>query len=406
MKKSLNDYTNDIQKCSKCGLCMSVCPVYKVTGNDCVVSRGKFIMLNGIIKGDLKLNNNVNQYLDMCLKCNACKDFCPSGIDARKIFLAAKEEYFQSSNSVFKNFWNFNSFNFLMQIIKFKTNAYRALQLDKFVSLFYPIFSKFYLGKKFIFANNLLKCDFNNKAKKNNSKNIKAVYFKGCVNEYINPKTKKAVEYVLAKMGVDVIAVDFKCCGAPFLSEGNVQLFKDFAEYNISQIPDEFDYFLTDCATCQNSFKDYENYVENSEFLEKIKIINAKSININDFLVKYIENIEFKQKKSFTFHKPCHLDDIGFINDFLSKCTDAKYIEMKDFDSCCGFAGTFALKNIDISDKISTSKVNNALSTKVDYIVTSCPACVMGLTQGLVEIGETKEIPINFVEFIANNICE
>ncbi len=66
--------------------------------NDCSVSRGKFIMLNGVIKGDLKLNKNINKYLDMCLKCNSCKSFCPSGIDAREIFIAAKAEYFIKAN--------------------------------------------------------------------------------------------------------------------------------------------------------------------------------------------------------------------------------------------------------------------------------------------------------------------
>ena len=113
--KKLNDYKEDIHKCSKCGLCQSVCPVYEQTGNDCSVSRGKFIMLNGIIKGDLELNKNVNKYLDMCLKCNACKNFCPSDIDARKIFLAAKSEYFQKcKSSIFiKAFQSKFVFNFI-----------------------------------------------------------------------------------------------------------------------------------------------------------------------------------------------------------------------------------------------------------------------------------------------------
>ena len=79
--KNLEDYAGDINKCSKCGLCQSVCPVYKETGNDCAVSRGKFVMLDGVLKGDLKLNKNINKYLDLCLKCGKCSDFCPSGID-------------------------------------------------------------------------------------------------------------------------------------------------------------------------------------------------------------------------------------------------------------------------------------------------------------------------------------
>ena len=69
--------------------------MYRASLNECAVSRGKFNILNGIIKGDLHFSDNVKKYLDLCTGCNACKDFCPSGIDAREIFVAAKREYYQ-----------------------------------------------------------------------------------------------------------------------------------------------------------------------------------------------------------------------------------------------------------------------------------------------------------------------
>ena len=90
--KKLEDFADDINKCSKCGLCQSVCPVYRFTGNDCAVSRGKFVMLDGVLKGDLKLNKNIEKYLDMCLKCGKCKEFCPSNIEVCDIFNTAKYE--------------------------------------------------------------------------------------------------------------------------------------------------------------------------------------------------------------------------------------------------------------------------------------------------------------------------
>ena len=52
--KTLAELEEDIYKCSKCGLCQKVCPVYKVTGNECMLSRGKFTLLNGVLKKHLK----------------------------------------------------------------------------------------------------------------------------------------------------------------------------------------------------------------------------------------------------------------------------------------------------------------------------------------------------------------
>lgn len=431
--KKLNDYCEEIHKCSKCGLCQSVCPVYKVTGNDCSVSRGKFIMLNGIVKGDLKLNKNVNKYLDMCLKCNACKDFCPSDIDARKIFLTAKAEYFSNGCPNAKFLKVLHSpfvFNLFLNCAKIATNTYRFLRLDKFTKLFYPILSKFELGKKTILANEFVSGTiYNNKhschceegqspdaaiQEKNvldcfaNARNdikhkIKIVYFEGCVNNYINPKTKNIVKNILTSMNVEIIPAKFKCCGVPFLSGGNVEQFIKQAEFNLAQIPDDFDYLLTDCASCQNAFFEYENYINDEKLLEKLKKINEKSINVVDFIVKNAKSFEFDKKTSFTFHKPCHLEDLSFLQEFLAKAKNVEYIEMKDFDKCCGFSGEFAIKNPEISQQISTEKAQNSLNTKADYILTSCPSCILGLKQGEINLSTFQPFNLStFIEFLSN----
>ncbi len=57
--KTLKDLEENIYQCSKCGLCQKVCPIYKETGNECTLSRGKFTLLNGVVKKHIKLNKDV-----------------------------------------------------------------------------------------------------------------------------------------------------------------------------------------------------------------------------------------------------------------------------------------------------------------------------------------------------------
>jgi len=414
--KKLNDYKDEIHRCSKCGLCQSVCPIYEETGNDCAVSRGKFIMLNGIIKGDLKLNKNINKYLDMCSKCNACKNFCPSNIDAREIFLAAKAEYFKKCPSSFFVKLFHSNFNLILNLVKPASKTYRALKVDNLARKFYPLLLKMgWLGKKAILANEFLT---NNvveteattyTANQNKAKTAKVIYFKGCVNEFINPRTKIAAEKILEKVGAEILPITFQCCGVPFLSSGNVEQFKKQALFNLSQIPDgivdEIDYFLTDCASCQDAFKQYKNYLDDNNdddkrLLEKLEKINSKSINIVEFVFKQVKTIEFEEKMKFTFHKPCHMEDTKFLKTFLNMAKNIEYIEMKDYDKCCGFAGEFAIKNINLSTKISSKKAQNIIKSKADCVVTSCPACILGIKQGMIETQES--IPaINFIEFLS-----
>ena len=93
--KNLKDFEKQIRKCSKFGLCQAQCPIYKITGNDCTVSRGHFMMLNGVLEGKFKLSRTINRYLDLCLKCNKCSKSCPSGIEVVDIIATAKYEYFK-----------------------------------------------------------------------------------------------------------------------------------------------------------------------------------------------------------------------------------------------------------------------------------------------------------------------
>jgi len=406
--KNLTDYQEEIHKCSKCGLCQSVCPVYEITGNDCSVSRGKFILLNGIIKGDLKLNKNINKYLDMCLKCNACKNFCPSDIDAREIFLTAKSQYFKTApeSKLIKIFHSKAVFTSVLKLVKMATTTYRFLKIDKLVSKFYPLFLKTgWVGKKIILANEFVGETGLASLKDpspftHHPSHQKAVYFKGCVNEFINPSVKNAAEKVLSQMGVEILPLNFECCGVPFLSSGNVEQFKKQAEFNLAQIPEDFDYFLTDCASCQGAFEEYKKVIDDEVMIEKLKKILEKSLNINEFLVKNIKSIGFEKKTSITFHKPCHLESMDFLQELLGKSKNIDYNQMEEFDKCCGFSGEFAIKNQSISAEISKNKAKNALATNSNYILTSCPACKLGLVQGLIENQEFAPV-LNLIEFIA-----
>ena len=98
----------NIVNCSRCGLCMDVCPVYKAKKTETSVSRGKFLQLLGLIKKQLKFDKRIKYNLDLCLNCKKCKAACPSDIDAVQIFAEIKNEFqtpfekFLNSPLVFK----------------------------------------------------------------------------------------------------------------------------------------------------------------------------------------------------------------------------------------------------------------------------------------------------------------
>lgn len=352
--KQLKDFADSINKCSKCGMCQAVCPVFKATGNECAVSKGKFVMLDGVLKGDLKLSKTINKYLEMCLKCDKCSKFCPSGIDVCEIFRTAKSEYLTNSPE------------------------------GKFVK---------FLESELIFDNLInLAGIFNSGKQHSNPKNPvkKLLFFKGCANKLFK-SSDNAVKDIFSRTCYSLIENDkLKCCGVPFLSSGNLSRYESVENFNtelINQI--DCDAVITDCASCMT-------------VLQKYPELQKPVIDFTEFLVN--ENIKFRFDKPVrvTFHKPCHYDKYNVFKKLIQNCENAEYTEMPEYDECCGFAGQFAFTNRKLSKELSKNKIINALTVNSDIILTTCPACVMGLKQGLSLVKQkNKPKVMNITEFLA-----
>ena len=332
--KKLSDYKDDIHRCSKCGLCQAVCPVYKTTGNECSVSRGQFIMLDGVVRGNLNLNKNINKYLDLCLKCNKCSEFCPSDIDVVDILLCAKHEYFK--NSLSGKIYN------LLESELFFGNILRAL---KFIG---KLFNPKYKSKKF---------------------DKKVVYFGGCISA-IRPNVKNYVTKLLNELETEVIDVDYDCCGMPFLTTGNLERFKKQIKNNILKIPNDVEYLVTDCASCEWAWNQYVKYIDDENLkdrLSKFKIIS---------LYELIKDVNFVSRKhhKLTYHKPCH--EKSDVESIIKSIENVDYVELEENDTCCGFAGLEHPQTLKTLYPVVKSKFDNLKKTKADIVITTCVGCL------------------------------
>jgi glycolate oxidase iron-sulfur subunit len=345
--KHLKDFKEEIHKCSKCGICQESCPIYKETGNDCSVSRGLFIMLDGVLKNKLNMSKKINSYLDTCLKCDKCKNVCPSNINVVKIITVAKYEYF-------KNSWRGKLYSFIESKFIF----------DNFLKIISKITNCF-ISKH------------TNKEIKN--KKGKIIYFGGCIEKF-RPDIKNYAISIMNHLGYEVIDINFNCCGIPFLTTGNLPRFEEVMNYNINQLKNiDFDYFVTDCASCEHTWREYSEFTENDNLKAILSKIKFK--NIYEFIAESDLKFKIKNKKTVTYHKPCHEKSFDYIKAVLDKCENIDYKELENFDKCCGFAGLEHPWTLKTSGNIIIKKLQSIYKSKSDYILTSCVGCslVIGL---------------------------
>ena len=348
--KCLAEYEEKIHSCSKCGLCQSVCPIYKITGNDCTVSRGQFIMLRGVVKGDLKMSKTINQYLDLCLKCNACSKFCPAGIDVVDIIASAKAEFFQHS------FWAKLKYFILKHIIL-------GLGL-KIVNIFSP-------------------------KKKSQKFDKKVIYFGGCGGKL---EGNKEIVTLLNSMGIEVITPDFDCCGIPFFTEGDFSSFEQYMKSFFEKLEQTgVTEIVTTCASCEKTIKSYKKWCENKEYTVK---------NIFEYIKEQNLSLELKNPIKVTFHKPCNLANFEDIEWILNNTKNLEYVQMKDFDKCCGLNGISKLKEYKIMKNLYKEKHKNIINTGAKTVLTSCLGCEKVLK--LFSFGKYKVYDLT--KFLCRNI--
>ncbi len=357
--KSLSDYKEEVHRCSKCGICQSDCPLFKLTGNECTVSRGQFIMLDGIIHGKLKMNKNINKYLDLCLKCNKCSKVCPSEINVVDIILSAKHEYFKQSligkiYALLESKWIFNT----------------GLNLIK-------IISKIFHRKKI--------------TPQPQNPTTTAVYFGGCISA-LKPHITDYANNLLHKMNIKTYDIDFNCCGMPFYTTGNIERFAEQAKENISKIPDECEYLITDCASCEWAWKQYAKMIDDNK-LNKLKIIDIYSL-IEKNGLKFTADKNYK----VTYHKPCHSENNSGIN-IIKNIDNVIYNEMVGFDDCCGFGNFEHPLSLRDTKPIRETKKNNIINANADILLTTCAGCIISMSI----ITRLKQKTKRLISFLAEN---
>lgn len=333
--KKLLDFKEEIHKCSKCGLCQAECPIYQATGNDCTVSRGQFVMLNGVVKGDLKMSKAINRYLDLCLKCGKCSKFCPSGIDVVDVIVSAKSEYFNSH----------------------------------FIERFITIFQKYFLvGLLPRIARTFIRPTKSKKFDK------KVVYFGGC-------KTKlsgdNSIVKILNSIKIEVINPEFHCCGVPYFVRGDLKEFKKSIKNYTNLLEKQgVTEVITTCASCEKSLKDYIKWADE----EDVKFLkNVKVKNIYEYLRENNLRLKVKKTERVTYHKPCNINNFDDIEWVLTNTKNLDYVRMQNYDNCCGFNGLTKINEYGIMSKIFRQKREDIVGTRAKIVLTSCLGCELAL---------------------------
>ena len=110
--------------------------------------------------------------------------------------------------------------------------------------------------------------------------------------------------------------------------------------------------------------------------------------------------LTLKKPAKVTYHKPCNINNFEDIEWVLKNTNNLEYIEMKDYDKCCGLNGISKIKKYKIMSKIFKEKQQNIINTNSKTVLTSCLGCEAALKT--YSFGKYKTYDL--INFIENNI--
>jgi L-lactate dehydrogenase complex protein LldE len=207
-----------------------------------------------------------------------------------------------------------------------------------------------------------------------------------CFVDQLYPQTAFNMIKVLEKTGCTVTYnTSQTCCGQPAFNAG----FWDEARSVCMKFVKDFDgsdFIVTPSASCAGFVRNYySKLLADSSVHNEVKDLGKRMFELSEFLVKIlqVENVGAELKGKATYHDSCSgLRECRIKQEprkLLWQVKGLELAEMNDVETCCGFGGTFAVKYEPISIAMGEQKVENAMATGADYLISTDLSCLMHL---------------------------
>ncbi len=189
---------------------------------------------------------------------------------------------------------------------------------------------------------------------------------------------------VLRKLGVEIHYNENQtCCGQMAFNSGFWDEAKSIGEKFIKDFSNDR-YVVGPSASCVGYVRNYyDKLFYNTALHIEYKKLQSNIFELTDFIVNVlkVKDIGASFESVVTYHDSCAaLREYGIHDEpriLLNHVKGLELREMKDTDVCCGFGGVFSVKNDAISTAMAEQKVQNAIETGAEYIISTDSSCLM-----------------------------
>jgi L-lactate dehydrogenase complex protein LldE len=212
---------------------------------------------------------------------------------------------------------------------------------------------------------------------------VRVALFVTCLNDTLAPQAGRATVAVLERLGHEVVFPEQQtCCGQMHFNAGYHDHAAALARRWVHVFSDpSFDAIVTPSASCAGMVREqYPRLVDGD-----IPPVHELSELLVDVLG--VEDVGATFPHRVTYHPTCHgLRGLRLGDRPLRLLRNVRGIELvplPDDETCCGFGGTFAVKNADTSAAMLTDKLRAVLDTGAEVCAAGDSSCLLHIGGGL-----------------------
>lgn len=234
---------------------------------------------------------------------------------------------------------------------------------------------------------------------------MKIALFATCIVDAMYPRTAMATVSILERLGHEVVFPPGQaCCGQMHVNSGYLKEALPVVRNHVEAFEDaDYDVAVAPSASCVASVKHQQpmvaRYGKDDALEARVGEIAAKTYELSELLTDVLgitdaaEQLGSYFPHSVTYHPSCHgmrLLRLGDRQLNLLKSVDGiEILELPEADECCGFGGTFSMKNAEVSGAMLTDKAANIKSTGAGVCTGGDASCLLHIGGGLSREGSS-----------------
>ncbi len=231
---------------------------------------------------------------------------------------------------------------------------------------------------------------------------MRIALFATCLADAMFPRAAQATVVLLERLGHEVVFPPGQtCCGQMHVNTGYrreaLPLVRHHVEIFEDALDDGADAVVAPSGSCVGSVRHQHATVARDAGDDPLAVratgVAARTYELSELLVDVLglEDVGARYPHRVTYHPTCHSLRMLRVGDkplrLLRAVRDIDLVELPGADQCCGFGGTFALKNPDTSAAMLADKLDAVTATAAEVVTAGDSSCLMHIGGGLSRAG-------------------